>query len=103
MKKMICWSTKPYKKEIRSSAKNDWILVVQENIEEPENIKIHSKNSFKAFNEKKINAAALEYLNKFKSKHSKVMHVVHKILKILEYFEAAHIEDKCMAKFIFHA
>ena len=96
MKKMICWSTKPYKKEIRSSAKNDWILVVQENIEEPdivlnlENIQIHSKDSVKAFNEKKINAAALEYLNKFKSKHSKVMHVVHKILKVQEYFEAAH-------------
>ena len=68
-----------------------------------ETIKTLSKDSFKAFIEKKINTKALEYLNKLKSKHSKVMHVVHKNLKVQEYFEAAHVEDTCMAKFIFHA
>ena len=68
-----------------------------------ENIKTLSKDSFKAFIENKINAKALEYLNKLKSKHSKVMHVVHKKLKLQEYFEASRVEDTCMAKFIFHA
>ena len=100
---------KVLQEQMRSPAKNDWILVVQENMEELdigldlETIKTLSKDSFKAFIEKKINTKALEYLNKLKSKHSKVMHVVHKNLKVQEYFEAAHVEDTCMAKLIFHA
>ena len=95
--------------QIRSPVKNDWILTVQENMEELqigldfENITTLSKDSFKAFLEKKIDIKALEYLNSLKSKHSKVLHIVHKNLKLQEYCQASNIEDVCLAKFIFHA
>ena len=95
--------------QMKSPVKNDWILTVWEDLKELEigleikDIEELSKEGFKRFIDKKIDARVLEYLNDIKSKHKKVCHIKHENLKIQKYLTATDINNTNIAKFIFHA
>ena len=77
--------------QMKSPVKNDWILTVWEDLKELEigleikDIEELSKEGFKRFIDKKIDARVLEYLNDIKSKHKKVCHIKHESLKIQKH------------------
>ena len=89
--------------------RNDWILTVQEDLEELEimlefeEIKTLTNFQFKSFLKKIIEEKALIYLNNVKSKHSQVLHIEHKELRIQEYLEPKNITSINLAKFLFQA
>lgn len=89
--------------------RNDWILTVQEDLEELEimlefdEIRELSSFQFKSFLKKIIEEKALSFLNNVKSKHSKVLHIKHEELRIQEYLEPKNITSIHLAKFLFQA
>ena len=89
--------------------RNDWILTVWEDFEELdialdiETISTLSIGCYRKFLFKKIEDRVLHYLNEMKSKHSKVMHLKHEILKLQNYLLPANQKDVQLSKFIFHA
>ena len=95
--------------QILNPAKNDWVHTVRENLEELEiglefnDIEILSKNSFKTFIDKKIEARVLDYLIEIKNEHSKVKHIKYTNLKLQNYFRSPEHVNMDIPKFIFHA
>ena len=95
--------------QINDPVKNDWIYTVREDLEELEigldfeTIKELSKESFKIFVDKQIEALTLKYLNKIKAKHSKVNHIIHKNLELQNYLQSSKQVNTRLSKFIFHA
>ena len=57
----------------------------------------------KNFLKKIIAEKALGYLNEVKSKHSKLLHITHKQLKIQAYLEPKNLVNSQLAKFLFQA
>ena len=95
--------------QILNPVKNDWIHTVRENLDELEiglefdNIEVLSKNNFKNFVDKKIEARALNYLIEIKNKHSKVKHIKYTSLKLQNYLRSTEHVNMDIPKFIFHA
>ena len=95
--------------QMRNPVRNDWILTVWEDFEELdialdiETISTLSIGCYRKFLFKKIEDRVLHYLNEMKSKHSKVMHLKHEILKLQNYLLPANQKDVQLSKFIFHA
>ena len=95
--------------QMRRPCRNDWINSVEKDFKELdimltfEDIKALSKQQFKTFVDKTIEQKALEYLNKIKLKHSKVLHIEHTSLNLQEYLQPQNIQNIPLAKFIFHA
>ena len=93
----------------RKPCKNDWILSVYEDLEDLqimidfEQIKILSNFQFKSFLKKIIAEKALSHLNDIKSKHSKVLHIEHKRLKIQEYLQPKNVVNIQSTKFLLQA
>ena len=89
--------------------RNDWVLTVQEDREELEimlefdEIKTLTNFQFKSFLKKTIEEKALSFLNNVKAKHSKVLHIEHRHLRIQEYLEPKNITSSHLAKFLFQA
>ena len=62
-----------------------------------------NKSSFRTLVKRKTATEALRYLNQVKSKHSKVMHLKHDVVKLQNYLLPANQKDVQLSKFIFHA
>ena len=90
-------------------SRNDWTVTVEKDLEELdivldlEEIQTLTSFQFKNFLKKIIAEKALGYLNKVKSKHSKVLHITHKQLKIQAYLEPKNLVNSQLAKFLFQA
>ena len=94
------------KAQLRNPSKNDWVQTVMEDmkelnidleIEEIENIPVET---YKDLIRSKIQEGALEYLNNQKSKHSKVLHIMHDKMTMQDYLCPNEINQE-EAKFIF--
>ena len=74
--------------------KKDWTSTVLRDIEELklnmsiEEIKVMRKSTFSNILNKSMNEKAIEKLNEVKSKHSKVLHLKHEIMKMKKYLKA---------------
>jgi hypothetical protein len=95
--------------QIKFPSKNDFILGVEENLDELEiylsleDIKILSKEVFRNFLKQKIEEKALLFLNEKKLKHSKVLHIKHDKLEMQEYFCPSNVRSLEISRFLFSA
>ena len=95
--------------QIKNPVKNDWILTIQENLEELsiyldlDEIASLSTGCFRSFVYKKIEVRVLNYLNEIKLTHSKVRNIQYKSLKLQNYFLPRNQINIQLSKFIFHA
>ena len=82
------------KKQLETPAPGDWGQACHKNLKELDiqmsimDIENISEDSFRSLVRRKIEETALDYLNKQKMRHSKVLHILHPRLEIQEYLEA---------------
>ena len=80
------------KAQLEKPTRGDWGQSCSETLEalginlEIRDIEIMNKSSFRTLVKRKTATEALRYLNQVKSKHSKVLNIVHKRLEIATYF-----------------
>ena len=80
------------KAQLENPTKGDWGQSCNETLEtleislEMRDIEIMKKSSFRSLAKKKTAMHSLKYLNLIKSKHSKVLNIVHQKLEISRYF-----------------
>ena len=90
--------------QLKKPNKDDWGQTVTRDLEllgiEMSDITKKSAEAFKKVVNEKVKKAALKYLNEEKSKHTKVLHIVHNEMKMQEYFSPNVITIQ-EAKFLF--
>ena len=80
-----------YQAQMRNSSKGDWTTTVQEDLEilgiekEIEQLGSMSENGFSKLISGQIEKEALKYLNREKSVHSKVKHIIHTKMEMMDY------------------
>ena len=90
-------------------SRNDWTLTVEKDLEDLEimldleEIQTLTRFQFKNFLKKSITEKDIEYLNKVKMKHTKVLHITHEDLKMQAYLEPKYLVNSQLAKFLFQA
>ena len=95
--------------QVRNPVKGDWTLGVTKILEdleielELEEIRNLKEETLRKFVKEQINEKCLEYLNKQKAKHSKVLHIVHEELRMQEYLHPTHAQNTQLSKCIFSA
>ena len=95
--------------QMKNPSKNDWINQVKNDFKvlaislDTDEIKELSEEGFRSFVKEKSSEKALEYLNKLKAKHSKVLHIEHTRLEVQPYLCPENVIDVQMCKFIFQA
>ena len=95
-----------FKAQLNHPTKGDWCQSVKKNIEDLKldlnfnQIEHMKKEDLQKIIKDACKISALEYLNKVKSKHSKVLHIPHSTLDMQPYLKPNHITIM-EAKFIF--
>ena len=85
--------------QMKNPSKNDWINQVKNDFKvleislDANEIKELSEDGFRNFVKEKSDEKALEYLNKLKAKHSKVLHIEHTKLEVQPYLCPENVID----------
>ena len=93
----------------KTPGKNDWCLTVENDMEElgitltHSEIRSMTEFRFKSLVKPLIYKKALSYLNNFKLKHTKVMHIEHMELSLQEYLRPKNVSGIQLAKFLFQS
>ena len=104
-----CMIHKFLRSQMENPCRNDWMKSVQKDLDSLEiflsyeDIQNVSGNQFRTFVNQICEDKALEYLQKLKLKHSKVLHIEHSSLKIQSYLLPENMWNIQLAKLLFQA
>jgi hypothetical protein len=100
---------KCFEAQMRTPCRNDWVISVQKDFEELEimvdldDIKTQSQHQFNTFLKRTVEEETLNYLNKLKSTHTKVLHIRHNRLELQKYLQPEFVQSIQLSKFTFQA